>query len=137
MIRRPPRSTRTDTLFPTRRSSDLLTGPAFAGATFDAVKAKGFVQCGVNGSVAGFSAPDSQGKWSGIDVDLCHAIAAAMFGDISKVKYTPVTAQQRFVALQSGELDVLTRNETQHLLRHVPPGLRETGNGAVRVTGCK
>lgn len=104
-----------------------FAGPAFAGATFDAVKAKGFVQCGVNGSVAGFSAPDSQGKWSGIDVDLCHAIAAAMFGDISKVKYTPVTAQQRFVALQSGEIDVLTRNATQTLLRDVSLGLREAG----------
>lgn len=104
------------------------TAPAaLAGPTFDAVKAKGFVQCGVNGSVAGFSAPDSQGVWKGIDVDLCRAIAAAMFGDASKIKYTPLTAQQRFVALQSGEIDVLTRNVTQTLLRDVSLGLREAG----------
>ncbi|WP_298724263.1 amino acid ABC transporter substrate-binding protein [uncultured Ferrovibrio sp.] len=104
-----------------------LAQNAAAGPTFDAVKAKGFVQCGVNGSVAGFSAPDSQGQWKGIDIDLCKAIAAAMFGDASKVRFTPTTAQQRFVALQSGEIDVLTRNATQTLMRDVSLGLREAG----------
>jgi general L-amino acid transport system substrate-binding protein len=104
------------------------TSPAVqAGATLDAVRAKGFVQCGVNGSVAGFSAPDSQGIWTGIDVDMCRAVAAAVFGDSSKIKYTALTAQQRFVALQSGEIDVLTRNVTQTLLRDASLGLRETG----------
>lgn len=104
-----------------------VAAPVRAGATFDAVKAKGFVQCGVNGSVAGFSAPDGQGIWKGIDVDLCRAVAAAMFGDSSKIKYTALTAQQRFVALQSGEIDVLTRNVTQTLLRDASLGLREAG----------
>jgi general L-amino acid transport system substrate-binding protein len=105
----------------------LGAAPAFAGATFDAVKAKGFVQCGVNGAVPGFSSPDSQGNWTGIDVDLCRGIAVAMFGDASKVRFTPVTAQQRFVALQSGEIDVLTRNATQSLMRDSALGLNMAG----------
>ncbi|HLT77336.1 MAG TPA: amino acid ABC transporter substrate-binding protein [Ferrovibrio sp.] len=106
----------------------VLAAPgAYAGATFDAVKAKGFVQCGVNGSVAGFSAPDSQGVWKGIDVDLCKAIAITMFGDASKLKYTPTTAQQRFTALQSGEVDVLVRNTTQTLTRDASLGLIGAG----------
>src|SRR5882757_7857185 len=96
--------------------------PASAGQTFDAVKAKGFVQCAVNTGLAGFSFSDSQGKWTGLDVDLCRAIAVAMFGDAEKVKFTPTTSQQRFVALQSGEVDVMTRNATQTLLRDTPLG---------------
>src|SRR5207237_4130554 len=96
--------------------------PASAGQTFDAVKAKGFVQCAVNTGLAGFSFSDSQGKWTGLDVDLCKAIAVAMFGDAEKVKFTPTTAQQRFVALQSGEVDVITRNATQTLLRDTSLG---------------
>ena len=104
-----------------------LAAPATAGATFDAVKAKGFVQCGVNGAVPGFSSPDSRGNWTGIDVDLCKAIAAAMFGDATKVKYMPVTAQQRFVALQSGEIDVLTRNATRTLMRDAALGFNMAG----------
>jgi general L-amino acid transport system substrate-binding protein len=104
-----------------------LSAPVHAGTTFDAVKAKGFVQCGVNGAVPGFSSPDSRGNWTGIDVDLCKAIAAAMFGDANKVKFTPVTAQQRFVALQSGEIDVLTRNATQTLMRDTALGLNMAG----------
>src|SRR5690606_30100183 len=75
----------------------------------------------------GFSAPDKQGNWSGIDVDLCRGIAAAVFGDSTRIRYTPTTAQQRFVALQSGEIDVLTRNATQTLMRDVSLGLREAG----------
>ena len=74
--------------------------PASAGTTFDAVKAKGFVQCAVNTGLAGFSFSDSQGKWTGLDVDLCKAIAAAVFGDAEKAKLTPTTAQQRFDPLQ-------------------------------------
>ena len=105
----------------------LASGPAAAGQTFDAVKAKGFVQCAVNTGLAGFSFPDSQGKWTGLDVDLCKAIAAAMFGDAEKVKFTPTTAQQRFVALQSGEVDVITRNATQTLLRDTSLGFNIAG----------
>lgn len=104
-----------------------LALPAMAGPTLDAVRAKGFIQCGVNTGVAGFSAPDKQGNWSGIDVDLCRGIAAAVFGDSTRIRYTPTTAQQRFVALQSGEIDVLTRNATQTLMRDVSLGLREAG----------
>src|SRR5881394_4057602 len=101
--------------------------PASAGQTFDAVKAKGFVQCAVNTGLAGFSFADSQGKWTGLDVDLCKAIAVAMFGDADKVKFTPTTAQQRFVALQSGEVDVITRNATQTLLRDTSLGFNSAG----------
>ena len=105
----------------------LVSGPASAGQTFDAIKAKGFVQCAVNTGLAGFSFADSQGKWTGLDVDLCKAIAAAMFGDAEKVKFTPTTAQQRFVALQSGEVDVITRNATQTLLRDTSLGFNIAG----------
>ncbi len=89
-------------------------GAAAAQAgTLDDVKAKGFVQCGVNGSnLAGFGAQDSSGNWSGLDVDLCRAVAAAVFGDATKVKFTPLSAKDRFPALQSGEIDVLARNTT-------------------------
>jgi general L-amino acid transport system substrate-binding protein len=105
----------------------VSTVPAWAGQTFDAVKAKGFVQCAVNTGLAGFSFADSQGKWTGLDVDLCKAIAVAMFGDAEKVKFTPTTAQQRFVALQSGEVDVITRNATQTLLRDTQLGFNGAG----------
>lgn len=105
-----------------------LPGPsASAGQTFDAVKAKGYVQCAVNTGLAGFSFADNQGKWTGLDVDLCKAIAAAMFGDAEKVKFTPTTSQQRFVALQSGEVDVITRNATQTLLRDTQLGFNGAG----------
>ena len=78
----------------------LAAGAAHAGATFDAVKKKGFVQCGVNSGLAGFSVPDEKGVWKGMDVDVCRAVAAAVFGDSEKVKYTPLTAKERFTALQ-------------------------------------
>jgi general L-amino acid transport system substrate-binding protein len=101
--------------------------PASAGQTFEAVKARGIVHCAVNTGLAGFSFPDSQGKWTGLDVDLCKAIAVAMFGDAEKVKFTPTTSQQRFVALQSGEVDVITRNATQTLLRDTQLGFNGAG----------
>lgn len=100
--------------------------PAQAGTTFDAVKAKGFVQCGVNLGLYGFSAPDDKGNWSGLDVDACRAVAAAVFGDSSKVKYTPLSAQQRLPALQSGEVDLLARNTTWTLSRDTANGLNFT-----------
>ena len=86
--------------------------PAAAQSTLDAVRSKGFVQCGVNTGLAGFSLPDSKGVWRGIDVDLCRAVAAAVLGDAGKVRFTPLTSQQRFTALQSGEVDILARNTT-------------------------
>ena len=88
---------------------------------------KGFVQCGVNTGLAGFSLPDSKGVWRGVDVDLCRAVAAAVFGDAGKVRYTPLTAQQRFTALQSGEVDVLARNTTWTLSRDTSLGLNFVG----------
>jgi general L-amino acid transport system substrate-binding protein len=103
------------------------TAAAQAGTTFDNIKKKGFVQCGVSTGVAGFSAADSKGVWKGFDVDLCRAVATTMFGDASKFKVTPLTAQQRFTALQSGEIDVLTRNTTQTLTRDTTLGLLGAG----------
>ncbi len=103
------------------------TERAAAQSTLDAVKAKGYVQCGVNVGLAGFSQPDSKGEWKGIDVDLCRAVAAAVFGDASKVRYTPLTAQQRFTALQSGEIDILSRNTTWTATRDSSLGLNFAG----------
>src|SRR5690606_27175233 len=82
-----------------------MSATAQAGETFDAVKKKGFVQCGVHTGLPGFSIADSKGEWNGIDVDMCRAIAAMVFGDSSKFKTTSVTTQLRFTALQSGEID--------------------------------
>jgi general L-amino acid transport system substrate-binding protein len=105
----------------------LAAGGAQAQSTQEAVARKGYVQCGVNVGLAGFSQPDSQGVWRGIDVDVCRAVAAAMFGDASKVRYTPLTAQQRFTALQSGEVDILSRNTTWTLARDAGLGLNFVG----------
>lgn len=96
-------------------------------ATLDDVKAKGFVQCGVNQGLPGFANPDDQGNWTGLDVDLCRGIAAAIFGDASKVKYTPLSAKERFTALQSGEIDVLSRNTTWTMSRDTSLGLNFAG----------
>jgi general L-amino acid transport system substrate-binding protein len=101
----------------------MLVSFAYAGKDLDAVKSKGFIQAGVNGSVFGFGMPDDKGHWAGLDVDTARAIAAAIFGDASKVKFTPLSAQQRFTALQSGEIDVLTRNATRTLSRETQLGL--------------
>jgi general L-amino acid transport system substrate-binding protein len=101
--------------------------PALAQSTLDAVKGKGYVQCGVNVSLAGFSQPDSKGVWRGLDVDLCRAVAAAVFGDAAKVRFTPLTSQQRFTALQSGEVDLLARNTTWTIVRDTSLGLNFVG----------
>ena len=104
----------------------LLAAPAQAGKTLDAIKDRGQVVCGVNTGLAGFSAADSNGKWSGLDVDVCRAVAAAVLGDGEKVKYVPLNAQQRFTALQSGEIDILSRNTTFTLTRDASLGLHST-----------
>ena len=104
----------------------LLAAPAHAGKTLDAIKARGQVICGVHTGLAGFSAADSNGKWTGIDVDICRAVAAATLGDGDKVKYVPLVAQARFTALQSGEIDVLSRNTTFTLTRDASLGLSQT-----------
>ncbi len=100
---------------------------AQAGQSFDNIKKKGFVQCGVSTGIPGFSIADSKGQWQGLDVDMCKAIAAAVFGDAGKHKMSPLTPQQRFTALQSGEVDVLTRNTTQTLTRDTTLGLLGAG----------
>ncbi len=104
----------------------MLAAPAHAGKTLDAIKARGQVVCGVNTGLAGFSAADSGGKWTGLDVDVCKAIAAATLGDAEKVKYVPLNAQSRFTALQSGEIDILSRNTTFTLTRDASLGLSQT-----------
>jgi general L-amino acid transport system substrate-binding protein len=96
-------------------------------AVLDQVKSKGFVQCGVSQGLPGFSSPDDKGNWTGIDVDLCRAIAAAIFDDATKVRYTPLTAKDRFTALQSGEIDVLSRNTTWTSSRDTSLGLNFAG----------
>jgi general L-amino acid transport system substrate-binding protein len=100
----------------------LVSSIAVAG-TLEDVRAKGYIQAGVNGDLFGFGKPDEKGVWKGLDVDTARAVAAAVFGDADKVKYTPLTAKTRFTALQSGEIDVLTRNCTQTLSRDTDLGL--------------
>jgi len=104
-----------------------LATPAFAGKTIDAIKARGNLNCGVNPSLPGFSAADSQGVWAGLDVDVCRAVAATLLNDPLKVKYTPLNAAQRFAVLQAGEIDMLSRNTTWTLSRDASLGLHFTG----------
>jgi general L-amino acid transport system substrate-binding protein len=99
-----------------------VAAAAQAGPTLDKVKQAGNVVCGVQTGVPGFGQPDSQGKYSGFNVDICRAISAALFGDPEKVKYVPLTAQQRFTALQSGEVDLLSNNTTWTLQRDTELG---------------
>jgi len=114
-----------------KRRIAIATGllAAFLGtasaSTLDAVKQRGTLVCGVSTGFAGFSAPDSQGNFKGLDVDYCRALAAGILGDPNKVRYVALTAQNRFTALQSGEIDVLYRNSTQTYLRGVTLGLRQ------------
>ena len=95
--------------------------------TLKAVKDRGMLNCGANGTLAGFGLPDAQGKWTGLDVDFCRAIAAAVLNDAEKVKYIPLSAKDRFTALQSGEVDVLARNTTWTSSRDTSLGLNFTG----------
>ena len=94
-----------------------------AASTLEDVKAKGFVQCGVSTGVPGFSNADDKGNWTGLDVDACRAVASAIFGDAQKAKFTPLPAKERLTALQSGEIDVLTRNTTWTYTRDASLGL--------------
>ena len=103
------------------------TDVAPSSKTLEDVQAKGHVQCGVSQGLPGFSNPDSAGNWTGIDVDVCRAVAAAIFGDADKVKYSPLSAKERFTALQSGEIDVLSRNTTWTLTRDSAFGLDFAG----------
>ena len=105
----------------------VLTGSAHAGKTLDAVVARGDVRCGVSTGVAGFAIADSTGNWTGLDADFCRALAAAVLGDGTKVTFVPLSAQQRFTALQSGEVDLLSRNTTWTLTRDASLGLMFAG----------
>ena len=96
---------------------------AASAQTLNTVKSRGSLTCGANGTLAGFGLPDSQGRWTGLDVDFCRAIAAAIFNDPAKVKFVPLTAKDRFTALQSGEVDVLARNTTWTSSRDTSLGL--------------
>ena len=100
-----------------------IAGSGASAATLDDVKAKGFVQCGVSQGLPGFSNPDANGNWSGMDVDLCRGVAAAVFGNGDAVKFTPLSAKERFTALQSGEVDILSRNTTWTMSRDTQLGL--------------
>jgi general L-amino acid transport system substrate-binding protein len=104
-----------------------LAGMAQAGTTLDAVKSRGSLKCGVSTGLAGFSIADSQGQWQGLDADGCKALAAAVLGDAAKVQFVPLSAQQRFTALQSGEVDVLMRNTTWTLTRDASLGFHFAG----------
>ena len=100
----------------------LVSTAALAGKDLDAIKARGSLICGVPTGVAGFALADSHGKWVGLDIDVCRAVSAVIFGDSEKVKYVPLTAQQRFTALQSGEVDMLSNNTTETLTRDTALG---------------
>jgi general L-amino acid transport system substrate-binding protein len=104
-----------------------LTATGAMAGTLDDVKAKGFIQCGVSTGLPGFSNPDSQNNWTGMDVDFCRAVASAIFNDPNKVKFTPLSAKERFTALQSGEIDVLSRNTTWTMSRDTSLGLKFAG----------
>jgi general L-amino acid transport system substrate-binding protein len=104
-----------------------LTAATAAAATLDDVKAKGHVQCGVSEGLPGFSNPDAQGNWLGLDVEFCRAVAAAIFGDPEAVQFTPLSAKDRFTALQSGEVDILSRNTTWTMTRDASLGLHFAG----------
>jgi len=105
----------------------FMAASSASAATLDDVKAKGFVQCGTNTALPGFAAPDDQGQWKGFDVDFCRAVAAAIFGDPTKVNFTPTNATERFTALQSGEIDLLARNTTWTLNRDTKLGFNFAG----------
>jgi general L-amino acid transport system substrate-binding protein len=105
----------------------ILVAQGASAQTLKTVKDRGILNCGANGTLAGFGLPDAQGKWTGLDVDVCRAIAAAIFNDANKVKFVPLSAKDRFTALQSGEVDVLVRNTTWTSSRDSSLGLNFTG----------
>lgn len=105
----------------------FLSNQLFANTpTFNEIKQRGFLKCGVSQSLAGFSYPDDNGNWTGLDVDVCRAVATAIFKDPTKVKFTPLSAKERFTALQSGEIDLLSRNTTWTFSRDATQGIEFT-----------
>ncbi|AZL85233.1 amino acid ABC transporter substrate-binding protein [Aliivibrio salmonicida] len=120
---------KSNTLFAAIATSAALlsTQATAADGTLEKVVKNGYLQCGVSTGLPGFSNPNSKGEWEGIDVEYCQAVAAAVLGDKTKVKYVPLTAKERFTALQSGEIDVLSRNTTWTLHRDTSLGLNFVG----------
>jgi general L-amino acid transport system substrate-binding protein len=108
-------------------TASVFAASAASATTLDDVKAAGTLKCGVSQGLIGFSNPDASNNWTGMDVDFCRAIAAAIFNDPTKVKFTPLTAKERFTALQSGEIDVLSRNSTWTMSRDTSLGLKFAG----------
>src|ERR1019366_8192639 len=104
----------------------VVCAQSASAQTLKAVKDRGILNCGANGTLAGFGLPDAQGKWTGLDVDVCRSVAAAIFNDANKVKFVPLSAKDRFTALQSGEVDVLMRNTTWTSSRDSSLGLTFT-----------
>jgi general L-amino acid transport system substrate-binding protein len=107
--------------------SVAATAASAASPTLEAVKARGVLNCGVNTGLAGFAAPDDKGEWTGIDADFCRAVAAAIFKDATKIRFVPLNAKERFTALQSGEIDLLSRNTTWTMSRDTSLGMNFTG----------
>src|SRR3972149_35816 len=105
----------------------VAAASAASAQTLNTVKSRGVLNCGANGTLAGFGLPDAQGRWTGLDVDFCKALGAAIFNDPNKVKFVPLTAKDRFTALQSGEVDVLARNTTWTSSRDTTLGLNFPG----------
>src|ERR1700754_1988557 len=104
-----------------------LAATAASAQTLNTIKSRGILNCGANGTLGGFGLPDAQGNWTGLDVDFCRALGAAIFNDPTKVKFVALTAQQRFTSLQSGDVDVLARNTTWSMSRDTSLGLNFTG----------
>src|SRR5437762_13801775 len=104
-----------------------VAASAASAQTLNTIKTRGMVNCGANGVLGGFGLPDAQGNWTGLDVDFCRAVAAAIFNDASKVKFVALTAKDRFTALQSGDVDLLARNTTWTSSRDTSLGLNFTG----------
>src|SRR5580704_15031672 len=104
-----------------------LSTQAASGQTLKTVKDRGLLSCGVSQGLPGFSSPDDKRNWTGIDVDICRAIATAIFNDPTKIKFVPLSAKDRFTALQSGEVDLLSRNTTWTLSRDTTLGANFTG----------
>ncbi|MEE8333176.1 MAG: amino acid ABC transporter substrate-binding protein, partial [Alphaproteobacteria bacterium] len=104
-----------------------LIGVGASADTLDTVRARGYLSCGASQGLPGFSSPDAKGRWSGIDVDFCRAVAAAVLGDANKVRFTPLSSKERFTALQSGEIDLLSRNSTWTQTRDTALGINFAG----------
>jgi len=110
-------------LFGIAIAAALCIGTAAQAQTLDEVRERGYLNCGVNTGLAGFASPNADGDWEGFDVDYCRAVAAAIFDDPAAVRYRPLTSQERFTALQSAEIDVLSRNTTWTFTRDISVGI--------------